>query len=74
MKDKDRKSFLYDVIYRRTPENEKSILNIEELAALYHLSNKEITTPNIVWLLSKELPAGNEISSDVNLGCHLGWE
>ena len=66
MKDKDQKSFLYDVIYRRTPENEKSILNIEELAALYHFPNKEITTPNIVWLLSKELPAGNEISSDVN--------
>lgn len=66
IKDSEEMSFLYDVIYRRTPESEKSILNIEELAGLYHFPNKEITTPNIFWLLSKELPAGNEISSDIN--------
>ncbi|MFA5633981.1 MAG: type IV secretory system conjugative DNA transfer family protein [Candidatus Dojkabacteria bacterium] len=60
------KSFLYDVIYRRTPEDEKSILNVEELAALYHFPNKDIATPNINWLLSKELLADNEISSDIN--------
>ncbi len=66
IKDSEEMSFLYDVIYRRTPESEKSILNIEELAGLYHFPNKDITTPNIVWLLSKELPAGNEISSDIN--------
>lgn len=63
---RNEKSFLHDVIYRRTPETEKSILNLEELAALYHFPNKNVTTPNIRWLLSKELPAGNEISSDVN--------
>lgn len=66
VKKREQEAFLYDVIYRRTPENEKSILNIEELAALYHFPNKEITTPNIKWLLSKELPADNEISSDIN--------
>lgn len=60
------KSFIYDVIYRRTPEDEKTILNTEELAALYHFPNKDISTPNINWLLSKELVASNEISSDIN--------
>ena len=60
------KSFIYDVIYRRTPEDEKTVFNLEELAALYHFPNKNISTPNINWLLSKELVASNEISSDVN--------
>ncbi|MHC1716633.1 MAG: type IV secretory system conjugative DNA transfer family protein [Candidatus Dojkabacteria bacterium] len=63
---KQEQSFLYDVIYRRTPEDEKTILNLEELASLYHFPNKDISTPNIRWLLSKELIASNEISSDVN--------
>jgi hypothetical protein len=58
--------FIQDVIYRRTPLDCKTILNIEELAAIYHFPNKEITTPNIHWLLSRELPAANEISSDIN--------
>lgn len=62
----DEKKFLYDVIYRRTPEDEKTILNLEELASLYHFPNKDISTPNIRWLLSKELIASNEISSDIN--------
>ena len=62
---KDEKKFLYDIIYRRTPENMESILNVEELAALYHFPNKNITTPNIHWLLSRELIADNSISSDI---------
>ncbi len=62
----DEKKFLYDVIYRRTPEDKKTILNLEELASLYHFPNKDISTPNIRWLLSKELIASNEISSDIN--------
>jgi hypothetical protein len=60
------KSFLYDVIYRRTPEDENTILNLEELAGLYHFPNKDISTPNINWLLSKELIADNDISSDID--------
>lgn len=59
------KDFMYDVIYRRTPIDEGSILNVEELAAIYHFPNKEITTPNIHWLLAREIPASNEISSDI---------
>jgi hypothetical protein len=61
----EEKRFLTDVIYRRTPEYDQSILNIEELAALFHFPNKNITTPNINWLLSRELIADNSISSDV---------
>ena len=63
---KKEEEFMYDVIYRRTPLDAKSILNVEELAAIYHLPNKDITTPNINWLLAREIPASNEISSDIN--------
>jgi hypothetical protein len=64
--DRDEEKFIYDVVYRRTPEDEKTILNLEELAALYHFPNKDVSTPNIKWLLSKELIADNDISSDIN--------
>lgn len=60
------RDFMHDVIYRRMPLTKGSILNIEELAGLYHFPNKEITTPNINWLLAKESPAANWVSSDVN--------
>ncbi len=60
------RDFMHDVIYRRMPLTKGSILNIEELAGLYHFPNKEVTTPNINWLLAKESPAANWISSDVN--------
>lgn len=63
---RDEEEFMQDVIYRRTPLDCDTILNIEELAAIYHFPNKEITTPNIHWLLSRELPASNEISGDIN--------
>lgn len=33
--------------------NEGSILNIEELASLYHLPHTSVETPNIVWATSK---------------------
>jgi hypothetical protein len=62
---KKEKEFMYDVIYRRTPLENSSVLNVEELAAIYHFPNKDITTPNINWLLAREIPASNEISSDI---------
>lgn len=63
---RNEEKFIYDVVYRRTPQDEKTILNLEELAALYHFPNKDVSTPNIKWLLSKELIADNDISSDIN--------
>jgi hypothetical protein len=60
------KEFMHDVIYRKPPLSGGAVLNIEELASLYHFPNKEIRTPNINWLLAKESPAANWISSDVS--------
>lgn len=63
---KKEEEFMYDVIYRRPPLESSSILNVEELAAIYHYPNKDVTIPNINWLLARELPASNEISSDIH--------
>lgn len=60
------KEFMLDVIYRRTSIDQGSILNVEELATIYHFPNKDITVPNIDWLLAREIPAENSISSDIN--------
>lgn len=59
------KEFMLDVVYRRTSIDHGSVLNVEELATIYHFPNKEITTPNINWLLAREIPADNSISSDI---------
>ncbi|AKM81855.1 TPA: type IV secretory system conjugative DNA transfer family protein [Candidatus Berkelbacteria bacterium] len=44
-----------DYILRRFAEK-SSIVNTEELATLYHFPNHFIDTPNIQWLMSKEMP------------------
>ena len=58
--------FVKDVLFRRTPYRSKMILNVEELATIFHFPNKDVDAPNIQWLLSREVPAGNIISSDID--------
>jgi hypothetical protein len=57
--------FMYNVLYRRMPLKVKSVLNIEELATIYHFPSKEITLPYINWLRSKVAPVANWVSQDV---------
>lgn len=59
------REFMHDILYRRMPLRGGAVLNVEELASIYHLPNKDITTPNINWLLAKEVPAANWISSEI---------
>ncbi len=57
--------FMYNVIYRRMPLKVKTVLNVEELATIYHFPSKEITLPYINWLRSKVAPVANWVSDDV---------
>ena len=41
--------------------NQKTILNSEELATIFHFPNKQITTPHIFWLNAKRAPAPAQI-------------
>ena len=59
-------SFIEDVVYRRISPSNKMVLNSEELATIFHFPNKEVTVPNISWLLARDFPAANWISSDIN--------
>jgi len=58
------RDFMRSFIYRHPPIKSELILNVEELASLYHLPNKEVQTPHINWLLSKEAPAAAMVPSE----------
>lgn len=47
----------------------KMILNSEELATIFHFPNKNVTTPNIEWLLAKKAAAPNVVPTS---GLYLG--
>lgn len=46
---------IYENYIKRDIGNEMDILNIEELASLYHLPNISVETPNIAWSRSRKL-------------------
>ena len=67
-------SFMEDFLYRYQPMfhflgNRASILNSEELATIFHLPNKTVTTPHVFWLYAKSAPAPSEIPTE---GLHIG--
>ncbi len=62
-----KKLFMMDFVYRYFPPanfpffKQYGILNSDELATIYHLPNKSIETPHILWLNSKRAPAPMQI-------------
>jgi hypothetical protein len=53
--EKSGKEVYEDYIKRYISKDEPDILNIEELASLYHLPNISVETPNIAWSRAKKL-------------------
>ncbi|MBX4205941.1 DUF87 domain-containing protein, partial [Candidatus Microgenomates bacterium] len=71
---KNKGAFIEDFLYRYQPmfnwnKNHASVLNVEELATIFHFPNKQITTPHIYWLNAKSAPAPAEIPTE---GLYLG--
>jgi len=68
-----KKGFMIDFIYRYLPifyfGNQKTILNSEELATIFHFPNKQVETPHLYWLYAKSAPAPAEIPKK---GLYLG--
>ena len=65
-------AFMNDFIYRYQPMikfGNRTILNSEELATIFHLPNKTVETPHIFWLASKVAPAPADVSTS---GLYLG--
>lgn len=65
-KNKGVKNFVNDFIYRLPRET--MILNTAELATIYHFPNRNIRTPHIQWLLSKDAPAADFVPSEYQDG------
>jgi hypothetical protein len=62
--------FMTDFIYRYFPMfGQSSIFSVDELATLFHLPNKAITTPGIHWLNAKRAPAPSNLPTS---GMYLG--
>ncbi len=76
------KKFIHDFIYRKVANKEiyipifeiplyrnTSVLNIEEMATVFHFPNKEIQTPNIIWLTARKSSAPTDLPT---AGLYLG--
>lgn len=65
-----KKGFMRGFLYRTFPKlGVKCVLNVNELATVYHFPNKNIETPHIKWLLSKKSEAPQELLTE---GLYLG--
>jgi len=51
------KSFARDFLYRRMGKGKRILLNVEEIASLFHFPNRYLETPGIKWLTARTLPA-----------------
>jgi len=51
-------------IFRIFGDDQKMILNSEELTSIYHLPNRFIETPNISWLLAKKEPPPSNLPTE----------
>ncbi|MDD3662204.1 MAG: hypothetical protein PHG63_04030, partial [Candidatus Dojkabacteria bacterium] len=51
------RDFMKSFLYRYPAMTDNLVLNAQELAVMIHFPNKEVKTPNIHWLLSREAPA-----------------
>ncbi len=47
--------------YKERSMHNPFVLNVEELATIYHLPNTTVTTPNIYWVRSKKLEPPNDL-------------
>ncbi|MCA9386905.1 TraM recognition domain-containing protein, partial [Candidatus Dojkabacteria bacterium] len=61
MDKKETKRIVTDVIYRIPRET--MVLNVEELATLFHFPNKNVEAPFINWLLSRKAPAPDYVTN-----------
>lgn len=65
VKKREKNDVLKDFIFRVFRDyGNKSILNTEELASLWHLPTPYIETPNIKWLVSKKAPPPVNLPSE----------
>ncbi len=55
------KKFIYDFSFRNFNPKEQIVLNLEELASLYHFPLSHITSPHIKWAKTREIAPPSEL-------------
>jgi hypothetical protein len=61
-KAKNFQKFAYQFSFREFDESQAMILNIEELAGIFHMPSASTLSPKIKWIKSKEAPPPSELS------------
>ncbi len=56
--------------YRNREMHHPFVLNVEELATIYHLPNTTVTTPNIYWVRSKKVEPPNDLPTPKSVPEH----
>lgn len=67
VKPKNSGSLIFNFVFRSFAENQKVILNSEEIASFYHFPTSITETPRVNWLLSKEAPPPSELPENGTL-------
>ena len=67
---KNHQKIIFDYIYRNFEPKHSVVLNIEELASIYHFPLSHIESPNIEWVKTKEVspPAQLPLTGDILIG------
>jgi len=62
------KRLIYNFSFRAFNKKERAVLNLEEIASLFHFPLTNIASPNIAWVRSKEIAPPNDLPTvGVNL-------
>jgi len=68
LEERDAREIYQDYIDRRLPEDTIDIMNIEELASVFHMPNISVETPNIAWSRSKKLEPPMNLPTENDYG------
>lgn len=68
LEEKDAKKIYTNYVNRKLPAETVDIMNIEELASVFHLPNISVETPNIAWSRSKKLEPPMNLPDETTYG------
>jgi hypothetical protein len=68
LEEREAKDIYRDYINRKLPEETIDIMNIEELASVFHMPNISVETPNIAWSRSKKLEPPMDLPTENDYG------
>ncbi len=68
LEEREAKEIYTDFVNRRLPGEVIDIMNIEELASVFHMPNISVETPNIAWSRSKKLEPPMDIPTENDYG------